>query len=602
MNLPANPTLPIRRIVQGDNPREYFDPDELAELEEGIRAVGGVIQPIVVRPIPDSDLFSIVVGERRWRAAKNVLGDDYDMPVVFKDLSPAAAEAMAVIENHHRAAMSVPEEARAAQRQLHRNHGDMAETAAGMGWTPETLARRLALLTCTPAVLKALTHRQIQLGHAELLCGVPQDMQDRVLAGLLAHKVPVAVLKSQLGQYARRLGDAIFDTVQCANCPHNSSRQAGLFAESIGEGHCQHPTHFDELTQQAVDAKASALCVEYPVVHVVRPGDGFTPLRVSAEGELGVGATQYATCQGCKSFGCAVSAMPGSYGAVTPSLCFDAACNSQKVAQRRKASREDARPRASGGAEGSKGARQGPASRGKTDHKPPTRTPPARPTNQTPQRLGEYRVTQWRKWVAAALMVQPQRSHRVLIALTLAGRGADLRAAQFEKALSKIAGPGPSSHADLQEPLRRAADVAVDQVDRLVQGAIASAAFGVDVHNLELLLNFLDVDEGQCFRWDAAFLDLFTMSELESLAAEVGLKTALGARFKAARAGKKDAFIQALLSAEGFAYQGTVPAVMRYPRLPTNGKPAHERADSASPDDLGEEKADADSHEVSAAA
>lgn len=601
MNLPAHPTLPIRRIVQGDNPREYFDPAELAELEEGIRAVGGVIQPIVVRPVPDSDLFAIVVGERRWRAAKNVLGDDYDMPVVIKDVSLAAAEAMAVIENHHRAAMSAPEEARAAQRQLLRNHGDKVETAAGMGWTPEVLERRLALLACTPAVLKALIHRQIQLGHAELLCGVPPDMQDRVLAGLLTHKVPVAILKSQLGQYARRLADAIFDTAQCASCPHNSSLQAGLFAESIGEGHCQHPTHFDELTQQAVEAKASALCVEYPVVHVVRLGDGFTPLRVSADGELGVGATQYVACQGCKSFGCAVSAMPGTYGAITPSLCFDAACNSQKVAQRRKASREEACSRVAGGAEGSKGTRQGPGSSGKTDHKQPKKALATRPTNQTPQRVVEYRIAQWRKWVAAALMAQPQRSHRVLIALTLAGRGADLRAAQFEKALAKIAGPGPSSHADLQEPLRRATDVAADQVDRLVQAAIASAAFGVDVHNLELLLNYLNVDETQCFRWDAAFLDLFTMSELESLAAEVGLKAALGARFKAARAGKKDAFIQALLHADGFAYQGTVPAVMGYQRFPAKGKPAYERADSASPNGVAEEADEGDSREVAAA-
>lgn len=601
MNHPVTPTLPIARIVQGKNPREYFDPVEMAELEEGIRAVG-VIEPIVVRPIAGSDFFEIVAGERRWRAAKNVFGDAYDMPVVIKDVNDAGAEAMALIENHHRAAMSAAEEARVAQRQLLRNHGDKVETAAGMGWTPEVLERRLALLACTPAVLKALTQRQIQLGHAELLCGVPPDMQDRVLAGLLAHKVPVAILKSQLGQYARRLADAIFDTAQCAACPHNSSRQAGLFAESIGEGHCQHPTHFDELTQQAVDAKASTLCVEYPVVHVIRPGDGFTALHVSADGELGVGATQYAACQGCKSFGCAVSATPGTYGAVTPSLCFDAACNSQKVAQWRKASREEAGPHAPGGGEGSEVARPGRPSDGRADHKRPSKPLPAKPTNQTPQRVVEYRIAQWRKWVAAALMAQPQRSHRVLIALTLAGRGADLRTAQFEKALAKIAGPGPSSHADLQEPLRRAADVAADQVDRLVQAAIASAAFGVDVHNLELLLNYLNVDETQCFRWDAVFLDLFTMSELESLAAEVGLKVALGVRFKAVRAGKKDAFIQALLHADGFAYQGTVPAVMRYQRSPTKGKPAHERADSASPDGLAEEPNEADSHEVSAAA
>ena len=565
MNLPAHPTLPISRIVQGDNPREYFDPDEMADLEAGIRAAGGVIQPIVVRPRPDSDLFAIVVGERRWRAARNVLGDDYQMPVLIKDVSQSAAEAMAVIENHHRAPMSVAEEARAAQRQLHRNHGDRTETAAGMGWTPDMLARRLALLACTPGVLSALTRRRIQLGHAELLCGVPAEMQDRVLAGLLAHKVPVAVLNAQLGQYARRLADAIFDTAQCTACPHNSSWQAGLFTETIGEGYCQHPTHFDELTQQAVEAKASALCAEYPVVHVVRPGDGFAPLRVSDDGELGVGKAQYAACQGCQSFGCAVSAMPGTWGTVTPSLCFDPACNSQKVAQWRKASRDAAAPPSGNG-------RSDAAPRGgaKVDGRPaPQRLQkgtPNRPSNQTPQRVIDYRVAAWRKWLAAALMAQPQRGHRVLIALTLAGRGADLRSAQFEKALVKIAGPGPCSHADLQEPLRRADQVDADQVERLVQAAIASAAFGVDTRNLELLLNYLGVDEGKCFRWDAGFLDLFTMSELESLSVEVGLEAALGTRFKTVRSGKKDAFIQALLNVEGFAYQGTVPAVMRYPR------------------------------------
>lgn len=564
MSLPATPTLPIRRIVQGDNPREHFDPVEMADLEEGIRAVGGVIQPIVVRPVSGTDQFAIVVGERRWRAAKTVLGDDYEMPVVFKEVSPATAEAMAVIENHHRAPMSAAEQARAAQRQLHRNHGDKAETAAGMGWKPELLARRLALLSCTPNVLDALTKHRIQLGHAELLTGVPPEMQGRVLVGLLAHKVPVAVLKDQLGKYARRLADAIFDTAPCAACPHNSTRQAGLFADSIGEGHCQHPTHFDELTQQAVDAKASALCVEYPVVHVIRAGDGFVPLHVAAEGELGVGAAQYAACQGCKSYGAAVSAMPGSCGAVTASLCFDAACNSQKVAQWRKSTREAAAQPTPVGSQGVAG-RGTPSTARPADKRAPKPTP-GRPTNQTPQRVVEYRTAQWRKWLAAALMAQPQRSHRVLIALTLAGRGADLKSAQFEKALAKIAGPGQAWGSDLREPLRRADQVGADQVDRLLQAAIASAAFGVDTHNLELLLNYLDVNEARCFRWDKAFLDLFTTSELESLAAEVGLKAALGARFKTARAGKKDAFIQALLNAEGFAYQGTVPEVMRYPR------------------------------------
>lgn len=569
MNHPPTPTLPIARIVQGKNPREYLDPVEMAELEEGIRAVG-VIEPIVVRPVPDSNLFEIVAGERRWRAAKNVFGDSYDMPVVIKNVSDAGAEAMALIENHHRTAMSAAEEAHVAQRQLLRNRGDKVETAAGMGWTADMLERRLALLACTPAVLNALTRRQIQLGHAELLSGVPPQMQERVLAGLLAHKVPVAVLKAQLGQYARRLSDAIFDTAPCANCPHNSARQAGLFAESIGEGYCQHPTHFDQLTQPAVDAKASALCAEYPVVHVVKVGDGFVPLPVSADGDLGVGAEQYTACQGCKCFGASVSAMPGSHGAVTASLCFDAACNSQKAAQWRRARRDaQGQPAKADEWEATAGLGASPIGRpapsvAATDRASRKSSP--RPTNQTPQRVVEYRIAQWRKWLAAALMAQPHRSPRVLIALTLAGRGSDMKVAQFEKAFTRIAGSGRGSPPDLREALRRIEDVAADQVDRLVLAAIASAAFGVDAENLELLLDYLGVDEAQCFRWDATFLDLFTMSELQSLATEVGLRAAMGSRYKAARAGKKDCFVQALLNVAGFAYQGRVPAVMRYRR------------------------------------
>ena len=556
---PSQPTSPIHKIVQGKNPREYFDPAEMAELEEGIRAVG-VLEPIVVRPVPRTDLYEIIAGERRWRAAKNVFGDGYDMSVVIKDANDETAEAMSVIENYHRAAMSPAEEAHAAQRQLLRQRGDKEEAARLMGWSPEVLERRLALLACTPAVLKALTTRAIQLGHAELLSGIPPDKQDSVLAGILAQKVPVAVLKAQLGRYARRLADAVFDTAQCGGCPHNSARQSGLFAESLGEGYCQHPSHFEELTQQAIEARADALRDEYPVIRIVKMGDGFTPLPVTADGDLGVGAPQYTSCQGCRSFGCAVSAMPGSYGEVTRSLCFDAECNSQKVALWRRAQR-DAQA-ALDEAQGKGAAKAGAAKHSGKKSKP------AAPTNQTPQRVVSHRVMEWRKWLAKALMAQPQCSQRVLIALALAGRGADLREAQFRNAFERLAGQVEGAGFGVRGGLQRAAAASEAQLERLLQAATASAAFGVNVTDLELLLNYAQVDEGRYFQWNKEFLDLFTMSELESLAADVGLKKAMGTGFKAARSGKKPDFIAALLKVPGFAYQGTVPAVMRYPRQP----------------------------------
>ena len=577
------PTLPILRIVQGKNPREYFDPDEMAELEEGIRAFG-VIEPSIVRPIAGSDLFEIIAGERRWRAAKNVFGDAYDMPVVIRDANDADSEAIALIENYHRAGMSVAEEARTAQRQLLRNRGDKLETARNLGWSLDVLESRLALMACTPAVLKALTQRQIMQGHAELLAGVPPEKQDTVLSAIVAHKVPVTVLKAQLGQYVRRLADAIFDTAACTGCPHNSARQAGLFSESLGDGYCQHPTHFDELTLQAVDARAAALKDEYPVIRIVKLTDGFTPLTVSAEGVLGVGDDQYVSCQGCRSFGCAVSAMPGSCGEVTRSLCFDAGCNSQKVAAWRKAQRDmGPKPEPLAGMSRKK---SGAHKNGKRAPEPARRALAAKPSNQTPQRVVDHRIAQWRRWAANALMTQPERNHRVLIALALAGRGGDLRSEQFGKVVDKLAGVASRFQSGLAGHLRRAHAIDADGLGKLVHAATASAAFGVEVRNLELLLNYLEVDETRCFQLDKSFLDLFTMSELESLAEELGLKRAMGQLFKTARAGKKAEFVNALLAVKGFEYRGAVPQIMRYPRHAVIGAASD---DSQTPQDATED-------------
>jgi hypothetical protein len=174
-------------------------------------------------------------------------------------------------------------------------------------------------------------------------------------------------------------------------------------------------------------------------------------------------------------------------------------------------------------------------------------------------------------------MTQPERNHRVLIALALAGRGSDLRSEQLGKVVEKLASSGGLRHSDLGGHLRRADAIGADQLAKLVQAVAASAAFGVDVHNLELLLNYLEIDESRHFLLDKTFLDLFTMSELESLAGEIGLKRAMGQGFRTARAAKKAEFIAALLAVKGFEYRGTVPQVMRYPRHAVTGAASDEQ-------------------------
>jgi PRTRC genetic system ParB family protein len=550
-------TASLSRIRPGKNPREFFDEAEMKELAESIRSYG-VLQPILVRPAGEAGEYLIIAGERRYRAAKTVFGDDYEMPIVVKDFGDDDAEAAALIENVHRAQMSIAEEARAAMRLLYRNRNAREETARQLGWSQQKLDGRLALTACSDTVLKALTERKILVGHAELLAGVPPATQDSVLKGILEHNVAVAVLKAQLGKFARKLADAIFDTHQCSACPHNSAMQAGLFGESLGEGYCQHPTHFDELTTQVVEAKASRLKDEYPVVKIVRKEDGFQPLHLTAEGDLGVGAEQYESCKGCQSFGCSVSNMPGSYGEITASLCFDATCNSKKVATRRKAERE-AREATTGLASATQESKaNGTKVAGTRKH--PT------PSNQTPPRLVQYRVEQWRKWVANALMEQSARNQRALLALTLAGHGNQLSASHYGEAVGKITKTSKTAGGSFKSLLEKSDGFKADHMEALMKAITASAAFGVDQVNLEVLLNYLEIEEEKCFRLSHAFLDLFTKSELESLAEELELKKALGTQFKKLREGKREDFINGLLGVKGVKYEGLVPKVMRYPR------------------------------------
>lgn len=552
------PTLKVKHIVSGQNHREYFDPKAMTKLEEGIRAAGGVMEPIMVRPMLDGIHHEIIFGERRWRAAKTLLGDEYDMPVVIREATDAEALALGIIENDDREDTTDIEQAQGAANLLAHNKGDKQETALQVGWSVDTLERRLLLLNCAQSVRTALNEKRIKLGHAELLAGLPQDKQEKVLAGVIEHKVPVEVLKKQLGQFAKRLADAIFDTAQCIGCPHNSAQQAALFDESVGEGFCQNPAHFDELTLAALEQRAVPLRERFPAVKIVRAQDGFIPLRVQADGDLGVGAEQYVACQGCASFGCSLSAVPGSYGEQMDSLCFDAACNSRMVAARRKADREAAQartPAAAGKAQGAKasGGAAKPLSANKA-------------SNHTPPRVAEFRTARWRTWAANRLMADGVRNHRVLAALVAASHASAINPGKFVDAAGKLAAPAKVGSNTFRAALEQADAIGIDKLASVVQAITASAAFGIDESTLETVLNYLEVDEAVHFKLNEEYLDLLTMSELESLADELKLKKAMGEGFKKARGGKKGDFIQALLNIEGVEYSGLVPKAMRYPR------------------------------------
>jgi len=91
-----------------NQPRKIFEQDKLDELTESIRKYG-VIQPIIVRK--DEDFYTIIAGERRWRACKNA--NMKSIPCIVRDIENKNASEIALIENIQREDLNPIDEANA---------------------------------------------------------------------------------------------------------------------------------------------------------------------------------------------------------------------------------------------------------------------------------------------------------------------------------------------------------------------------------------------------------------------------------------------------------------------------------------------------------
>lgn len=115
-NNAVNVTTIALSLIQpsGFNPRKSFDEQALTELADSIRQ-HGVIQPVGLRPIPGTDRYEIVFGERRYRAS--LIAEQTGIPAeIYDNLSDKEAEEMAITENLQRQDIAPMEEASAFRR------------------------------------------------------------------------------------------------------------------------------------------------------------------------------------------------------------------------------------------------------------------------------------------------------------------------------------------------------------------------------------------------------------------------------------------------------------------------------------------------------
>ncbi|NNG05690.1 MAG: ParB/RepB/Spo0J family partition protein [Inquilinus sp.] len=166
--------LPIELVRPNPKqPRRHFDDVELEEMVASVREQG-VLQPILVRPSPVSpDLYEIVAGERRWRAAQRA--QLHEVPVVIRELDDAAALQIAIIENIQRQNLTALEEAEGYRRLMQEFGNTQEQIGKVVGKSRSHIANTLRLLELPEPVRTLLDDGKLSAGHgrALLVCADP---------------------------------------------------------------------------------------------------------------------------------------------------------------------------------------------------------------------------------------------------------------------------------------------------------------------------------------------------------------------------------------------------------------------------------------------
>lgn len=170
-----------------EQPRKEFDPEELEELAESIRNYG-VLQPIMVQK--QGELYEIIAGERRWRAAK--IAGLKEVPVIIRDFDRQKKMEVSLIENVQRSDLNPIEEAM-AYRQLIDEFGlKQEEIAERVSKNRATIANSLRLLRLDARVQDFLIQGVISNGHARALLAL-EDLEQQYAAAELIVKNGLSV-------------------------------------------------------------------------------------------------------------------------------------------------------------------------------------------------------------------------------------------------------------------------------------------------------------------------------------------------------------------------------------------------------------------------
>ncbi|MEO6436613.1 MAG: ParB/RepB/Spo0J family partition protein [Tepidisphaeraceae bacterium] len=173
--------ISIEQIVPNPHqPRRQFHAPALAELAASLKS-NGLIQPIIVRRVADG--YQLVAGERRLRAAK--IAGMSAIPAIVREVDSFAQAQMALVENIHREDLNPMERASAYRALVEQIGLTQAELANRLGEDRSTVANYLRLLELAEPVKGMIRDGRLSLGHAKVLAGVADVLEQERLANLV---------------------------------------------------------------------------------------------------------------------------------------------------------------------------------------------------------------------------------------------------------------------------------------------------------------------------------------------------------------------------------------------------------------------------------
>lgn len=186
-------TIDINKIEpNATQPRKSFDEDSLQELAESIKQ-HGLIEPLIVQKSKE-DFYSIIAGERRWRAAR--IAGLKDIPVIVKEYNSQQIIEIALIENLQREDLNPIEEAEAFNRLIEEYHLKQDEIAEKVSKSRVTITNSLRLLKLDERVRNMIIEDKIKSGHARALLAI-EDSNEQYNAAIKVFDEKLSVRETE---------------------------------------------------------------------------------------------------------------------------------------------------------------------------------------------------------------------------------------------------------------------------------------------------------------------------------------------------------------------------------------------------------------------